>query len=99
VVDRFGVVSPETAVAMAHAIREYLGTDFGIGVTGVAGPDKQEEKPVGTVYIAIEGPEGVVTGTGPGWRGGRSDQKRHATLTALNMLRRYLEGTLIPEPR
>lgn len=99
VVERYGVVSEETAVAMAYAIRERLGTDFGIGVTGVAGPDKQEDKPVGTVYIAVAGPEGVVTGMGPGWRGGRSDNKRHAVLTSLNLLRRYLEGSLTPVPR
>jgi PncC family amidohydrolase len=95
--DRYGAVSDETARAMAHATREFLGTDFGIGVTGVAGPDEQEDKPVGTVYIAIEGPKGVVSGTGPGWRAGRSENKRHAALTALNMLRRYLEGQLTPE--
>jgi competence/damage-inducible protein CinA-like protein len=95
--ERYGAVSEETAQAMAHATREFLGTDFGIGVTGVAGPDEQEGKPVGTVYIAIEGPQGVVSGTGPGWRSGRSENKRHAALTALNMLRRYLEGQLKPE--
>jgi nicotinamide-nucleotide amidase len=96
ILDRYGAVSEETAHAMAHAVRERLGTDFGIGVTGVAGPDKQEDKPVGTVYIAVEGPEGVVTGMGPGWRSERSENKRHAALSALNLLRRYLEGTIIP---
>lgn len=95
--DKYGVISEETARAMAHAVRERLGTDYGIGVTGVAGPDKQEDKPVGTVYIAVEGPKGVVVGMGPGWRGGRADNKRHAVLTALNLLRRYLEGTVTPE--
>ncbi|GCE03299.1 competence/damage-inducible protein A [Dictyobacter aurantiacus] len=96
-VDRYGVISEETARAMAHAVRERLGTDFGIGVTGVAGPGKQDDKPVGTVHIAIEGPEGTITGMGPGWRGGRADNKRHAVLTALNLLRRYLEGSITPE--
>ena len=95
ILDRYGAVSEETARVMAHAVRDRLGTDFGIGVTGVAGPDKQEDKPVGTVHVAVEGPRGVVTGMGPGWRGGRSDNKRHAVLLALNLLRRYLEGTII----
>lgn len=95
ILDRYGAVSEETARVMAHAVRDRLGTDFGIGVTGVAGPDKQEDKPVGTVHVAVEGPRGVVTGMGPGWRGGRSDNKRHAVLSALNLLRRYLEGTII----
>jgi nicotinamide-nucleotide amidase len=95
--DQHGAVSEETARAMAHAIRERLGTDFGIGVTGVAGPTTQEDKPVGTVYIAVEGPMGVVTHIGKSWRGSRTDNKRHAALSALNLLRRYLEGSVEPQ--
>ncbi len=94
--DQHGAVSEETARAMAHVIRERLGTDFGIGVTGVAGPTTQEDKPVGTVYIAVEGPMGVVTHIGKGWRGSRTDNKRHAALAALDLLRRYLEGSVKP---
>lgn len=97
ILDHYGAVSKETACAMARAIRKHFKTDFGIGVTGVAGPDKQEDKPVGTVHIAVEGPQGVITGMGPGWRGERSENKRHAVLSALNLLRYYLEGTIIPE--
>ena len=52
--DRFGAVSPETAMEMATGIRAVSGADIGIGVTGIAGPDGgTEEKPVGLVYIAI----------------------------------------------
>jgi len=97
ILDRYGAVSEETARAMAHAVRERLGTDFGIGITGVAGPDKQENKPVGTVHIAVEGPEGVVVGMGPGWRASRWDNKRYSVYAALNLLRRYLEGSIKPE--
>ncbi len=86
-----GAVSEETAIAMARAIRERLGTDFGLGITGVAGPDEQEGKPVGTVYIAIAGPDGVVSRSGTGMRANRSDNKRLSALTALNLLRRVLE--------
>ncbi len=92
ILDSHGAVSEEAARAMAHAVRGQLKTDFSIGVTGVAGPDKQEGKPVGTVYIAVEGPEGVVTRVGPGWHGSRGDNKRRAVLSALDLLRRYLEG-------
>lgn len=91
-VEQFGAVSPETARAMASAVRQLLKADYGIGVTGVAGPEMQEGKPVGTVYIAIAGPEGFVDGRGPGWRGSREDQKRLAVLAALNLLRLHLEG-------
>ena len=96
VIEQYGTISEETARAMAHAIRERFETDFGLGIAGVAGPDMQEDKPVGTVYIAIEGPEGVVTGMGPGWRGSREDNKRVAALAALNLLRLHLEGVKKP---
>src|SRR5256714_3716049 len=80
VIDQYGVISEQTARAMAHAVRERLHADYGLGITGVAGPDKQEDKPVGTVHIAIEGPDGVVTGMGPGWRASREDTKRLSVL-------------------
>ncbi len=92
IIERYGVISEETARAMAHAVRERLGADYGIGVTGVVGPEKQEDKPAGTVHIAIEGPEGMLTGMGPGWRASRYDNKRLAVLAALNLLRLHLEG-------
>ena len=92
IIEQYGVISEETAKAMAHAIRERFDADYGVGITGIAGPEKQEDKPVGTVHVAIEGPEGVVTAMGPGWRGGREDVKRHSVLTALNLLRLHLEG-------
>lgn len=89
-----GAVSEEAAIAMARAVRERLGTDFGLGITGVAGPDEQEGKPVGTVYIAIMGPDGAVSRSGTGMRANRSDNKRLSALTALNLLRRVLEGNV-----
>jgi len=92
ILEQYGAISEETARAMDHAVRGRLGVDYGLGITGVAGPDKQEDRPVGTVHIAIEGPEGVVTGMGPGWRASRDDNKRLAVLAALNLLRLYLEG-------
>ncbi len=92
ILEQHGAISEETARAMAQAVRERLGVDYGLGITGVAGPDKQEDKPAGTVHIAIEGPEGIVTGMGPGWRASRDDNKRLAAMAALNLLRLVLEG-------
>jgi len=43
---------------MARAIRDRLGADIGIGVTGVAGPAEVEGKPAGTVHVAIATPQG-----------------------------------------
>lgn len=54
-IEQHGVVSPETAAAMAAAVRGQLGADIGIGVTGVAGPAEQDGVPVGTVHIAVDG--------------------------------------------
>ncbi len=92
ILEQYGVISEETARSMAHVVREQLGADYGLGITGVVGPEKQEDKPAGTIHIAIEGPEGVVTSMGPGWRASREDNKRFAVLAALNLLRLHLEG-------
>lgn len=58
-IQRHGTVSQETATAMARAVRESFGADFGIGITGVAGPTELEGKPVGQAYMAIVGANGV----------------------------------------
>lgn len=59
VVSTYGAVSAECATAMAARIRELLAADVGLSTTGVAGPDTQEGQPVGRVYVAVAGPDGV----------------------------------------
>ena len=54
-IDRHGTVSRETALAMAQAAKANWGADYGIGITGVIGPEAVEEQPVGQVYVAIAG--------------------------------------------
>lgn len=51
--DTVGAVSAETAVAMADGVRRLAATAIGVSVTGVAGPDTEEGKPVGTVFLAL----------------------------------------------
>ncbi len=53
------VVSGECAAQMAAGVRDLLGVDWAISTTGVAGPDRQEDQPPGTVYVGMAGPTGV----------------------------------------
>ncbi|MBO0842879.1 MAG: CinA family protein [Nocardioides sp.] len=59
VIETVGVVSAECAEAMARGAREAAGATYGLSTTGVAGPDSQEGKPAGTVYVGVSGPDGT----------------------------------------
>jgi nicotinamide-nucleotide amidase len=61
VLRQHGLVSQACATAMAQTIRDRLGADFGIGLTGVPGPSEWEGKPVGSAYVAIAGAKQVST--------------------------------------
>ncbi|MCW2846035.1 MAG: CinA family protein [Marmoricola sp.] len=53
------VVSAECAGQMAQGLRSLLGVDWALSTTGVAGPDRQEDQPVGTVFVGLAGPGGT----------------------------------------
>jgi nicotinamide-nucleotide amidase len=57
--DERGAVDPDVARALAAGVRERCGTDWGLATTGVAGPEPQDGKPVGLVYVAAAGPGGT----------------------------------------
>ena len=89
---RHGAVSEPVALALAAGARRAGGTEVGLGITGVAGPDGgSEDKPVGTVYIAIDTPEGA------GCRrarfvGDRGVVRQQSVSAALDMIRLALTG-------
>lgn len=87
-----GVVSMATATAMAAAARAHTGADFGLGLTGVAGPARQEELPAGTVFIALSTHEGV-RGGGFNFNGSRNEIRSAATQQAMLLLREVLPQT------
>ena len=92
---RYGAVSPQTAEAMARGVRERSGADYGVGVTGVAGPGGgTAEKPVGLVYLALCDRNGAtVRVMRPTARlRGRGYVRHLAASNALDMLRRSVLG-------
>lgn len=59
-IEKYGVVSKETAIEMAKGIRDVSKTDIGVSITGIAGPGGgTEEKPVGLVYISLSSKDNV----------------------------------------
>lgn len=85
-----GVVSEPVGLAMAEGIRAALGTEVGVGVTGSAGPDPQEQPP-GTVVIAVATPDGARVRT-LHLPGDRERVRTYATTAALQLLRLSLSG-------
>jgi len=85
-----GPVSEEVAVAMAEGIRSSLNTDYGVAITGNAGPGvDSDDKPVGLVFVALAWEGGGKVDRSQ-FRGVREDIRRRATQTALGMLRNHV---------
>ncbi len=90
--DNFGAVSAEVAACMADNIRSGAGADYGLAITGIAGPSGgSREKPVGLVYVALSGPEGTQAEKNL-FLGDRRTIKKRSSQKALDMLRLRLEG-------
>ena len=91
-IEEHGAVSAEVAEAMARGVCGGLGTDYGLAVTGIAGPGGgTEEKPVGTVYVALASDVGSrVSGRRLLLPGDRRRIRRLTSQWALDLLRRKL---------
>ncbi len=91
-IEAHGAVSPEVAAAMAQGARRRAGTDYAIGITGIAGPGGgSEQKPAGLVYICVDQADGTNTSKHIFSRDRRSVRLR-AAQTALNTLRLGIGG-------
>ncbi|RGP81037.1 competence-damage inducible [Fusarium longipes] len=94
VISRHGVVHDEVARQMANGVRTVTAvekpTTWGVSTTGVAGPDPQDGKPAGTVFIGISG-LGQDRAFGPfHFQGGRDDIRKATIFEALEQLRKLL---------
>lgn len=90
-IERSGAVSEEVVLQMASGVRERLGADVGVAVTGIAGPGGgTPEKPVGLVWIAVHASEAKARRFHVG--GDRAEIRQRAAQAALEMVRRALSN-------
>jgi nicotinamide-nucleotide amidase len=89
-IEEHGAVSAEVAEALAAGVASRLGADVGVGITGVAGPDGSEQKPVGLVWLSVA-PAGAEPLTrSVNLPGGRADVRDRSTTVAMHLIRRAL---------
>jgi nicotinamide-nucleotide amidase len=91
-----GVVSRECAAEMAVGARRLFEAGLGVGLTGAAGPQAHGEAEPGLAWVALEG-EGVSHQRSIRWPGPRDQVRRWAEQSALDLVRRHLEGKPLPD--
>ena len=91
-IEKHGAVSQQVAEAMAQAVRHRFSAHYGIGVTGVAGPESLGDIPPGTVYIAVAAEEYSHFALHRFPSGNRTLVKHRAVVSALLALRQALEN-------
>lgn len=90
---RVGAVSEEVAEALADGAIKRFGADFGVGITGIAGPDGgTEDKPVGLVCFCVASASGPRITRSAQLPGNRADVRDRSTTVAMHLLRRLLTG-------
>lgn len=98
IIQQHGAVSEETALAMAEGVRNQAGVEVGLAVTGIAGPaGGTEEKPVGTVFIALSSSEGNICKKFL-FQGNRLEIKDQTSQRALEMLLDFLRESVVSSP-
>ncbi len=90
--ESYGVVSEETAIAMAEAVRVKFGSDISVGLTGAAGPEAHGEQPAGTVWIGIADENGAKA-----YRLELSGMRNSNRLRAVKLALYYIIRTLAEE--
>lgn len=98
VVEKYGVVSSQCAGAMADGVRSACSSDVSFSITGVAGPDTSEGKPVGTVYLGFSSAFGKTESVlldFSSW--GRDSIRRKAVVAAFILTACYIDGLDVKE--
>lgn len=92
-VEKHGAVSEECAREMAEGVRDKTGADWGVSVTGIAGPDGgSDEKPIGLVFIGLAGPHGTTVSRNL-FQGTRESVRDRSTQAALILLWQTLKAS------
>ena len=90
--EQYGAVSEQTALEMAEGVRKKAGTDIGISVTGIAGPDGgTEEKHVGLVFIGLSFGDQCICRKIDRRIKERQRNRRHAVLSMFDMIFRNVQ--------
>jgi nicotinamide-nucleotide amidase len=90
--DERGPVDPDVALALAEGVRKRCDADWGLATTGVAGPEPQDGKPVGLVFVAAAGPGGASVRE-LRLSGSRADIRTTSVSSALSLLVDELRGS------
>jgi nicotinamide-nucleotide amidase len=94
--ERRGPVDPDVAGSLAAGVRERLGADWGLATTGVAGPEPQDGKPVGTVFVAAAGPHGASGVRALSFDGDRASIRAQTVEAALRLLLDQVSQARVP---
>lgn len=87
-----GPVAAETAAQMARGVGDLCAADYGLAVSGVAGPEPQDGHPVGQVFVALAGPSGASQVVEHRLAGDRAAIRTDTVAAALNLLLAQLDG-------